>query len=133
MRQKLILIKVIFVRKKRNFYQKFCTQYSRQNFEPEFPSQYYSNNNDLQTSPVLSSQAPDFKRINVEPSPPNEQFALSAVTIAARSLLPKIQPEKFDGDISMSRICRKSYQSIIESNLLNDTEESKLVYLLNYL
>ena len=48
-------------------------------------------------------------------------------------LLPKIQLEKFDGNISMFRIFRKPYQSIVESNLINDSEESKLVYLLNYL
>ena len=56
-----------------------------------------------------------------------QQYALNAATIAARSLLPKIQLEKFDGDVSMFRIFRKSYHSIVESNLVNDSEESKLV------
>ena len=89
--------------------------------------------NKTQTPPVLTYQDPDFNRVNVQLSPANQQYALNAATIASRSLLPKIQLEKFDGDVSMFRILRKSYQSIVESNLMNDSEESKLVYLLNHL
>ena len=113
---------------------------SGQNFESGFLGQNPGQNpgqnlfhNKTQTPPVLTFQDPDFNRVNVQLSPANQQYALNAATIASRSLLPKIQLEKFDGDVSMFRILRKSYQSIVESNLMNDSEESKLVYLLNHL
>ena len=95
---------------------------SVQNFETGFPGQNHFHNK-TQTPPVLTYPDPDFNRLSVQLSPANEQFALSASTIASRSLLPKIQLEKFDGDISTFRIFRKSYQNIVESNLMNDSEE----------